>query len=73
VRSGKVVREIGCDAPIVYAAGDTFTESGEQPSGQVRNFYATGDAGAEPAVIDAVQLVPRGSARRTEQAGAPSC
>jgi quercetin dioxygenase-like cupin family protein len=74
VRSGKVIREVGCDAPIVYAAGDTFIESGEQPSGQVSNFYASAGApGAEPAIVDAAQLVPRGSARREDQPGAPSC
>jgi quercetin dioxygenase-like cupin family protein len=67
VRSGSIVREVGCDAPVVYSAGDTFIESGEQPSGQVSN------SGAEPAVIDAVQIVPHGSARRVEQSGAPSC
>jgi len=73
VRSGKVVREVGCDQPIVYSAGDTFVESDEQPSGQVSNFYKSGDVGAEPTVIDAVQIVPHGSARRVEQAAAPSC
>ena len=73
VRSGKLVREVGCDAAIVYAAGDTFVESGEQPAGQVSNFYASSNApGAEPAVVDAVQLVPRGVGRRVDEA-APSC
>jgi quercetin dioxygenase-like cupin family protein len=67
VRSGSVVREVGCDTPVTYSAGDTFVESGEQPSGQVRND------GSEAAVIDAVQVVPRGSARRADQSGAPDC
>jgi quercetin dioxygenase-like cupin family protein len=74
VKSGKVIREVGCDEPVVYSAGDSFTESEEQPSGQVSNYYKTADAtGAQPAVIDAVQIAPAGSARRVEQAGAPDC
>lgn len=72
VRSGGVIREVGCDAPVTYSAGDTFIESGEQPAGQVRNVYATGAPSAVPAVIDAVQIVPRGVPRRSDET-APTC
>jgi hypothetical protein len=72
VRSGRIVREVGCDS-VVYSAGDTFVESGEQPSGQVSNYYTATGGDAVSAVIDAVQIVPAGSARRADQAAAPAC
>jgi quercetin dioxygenase-like cupin family protein len=67
VKSGSVLRQIGCAAPIQYNAGDTFVESDEQPAGRVSNASAS-----DPAVLQATQLVPHGSPRRVD-ADEPSC
>ena len=37
VKSGAVLRQIGCATPIQYNPGDTFVESDEQPAGRVSN------------------------------------
>src|SRR6266540_2785977 len=68
VRSGKLIREVGCDEPIVYSAGDTFIESDEQPSGQVSNFYKSGDADAVECVD--VVAVPGQAGRQVKRPAA---
>jgi quercetin dioxygenase-like cupin family protein len=67
VESGSVTREVGCDPPRTYTAGDAFVESDEQPTGQVSNPSAT-----TPAVLRVMQVVPQGNARRTD-AQPPNC
>ena len=66
VVSGAVVRTVGCES-VTYSAGQTFVESDEQPSGEVRNASAT-----EPAVLEVAQIVPKDSGRRVE-GDPPSC
>jgi quercetin dioxygenase-like cupin family protein len=67
VKSGSVLRQIGCAAPIQYNAGDTFVESDEQPAGRVSNA-----SDSVSAVLQVTQLVPHGSPRRVE-APDPGC
>jgi quercetin dioxygenase-like cupin family protein len=67
VESGSVVRQVGCEPPRTYSAGDAFVESDEQPTGQVSNPSAT-----TPAVLRVTQVFPHGAARRVE-ADPPSC
>jgi quercetin dioxygenase-like cupin family protein len=67
VQSGSVTRQVGCDPPRTYNAGDAFVESDEQPTGQVSNASTT-----TPAVLQVTQIVPQGSARRVE-AQPPVC
>ncbi|MEA2630940.1 MAG: hypothetical protein QOE66_1159 [Chloroflexota bacterium] len=67
VKTGAVLRQIGCADPIQYNPGDTFVESDEQPAGRVSNASAT-----DPAVLQVAQVVPHGSPRRFE-ATAPAC
>jgi quercetin dioxygenase-like cupin family protein len=61
VESGSVTREVGCDPPRTYSAGESFVESDEQPTGQVSNASTT-----TPAVLQVTQVVPHGSVRRVE-------
>jgi quercetin dioxygenase-like cupin family protein len=67
VESGSVTRQVGCDPPRTYSAGDSFVESDEQPPGQVSNASTT-----TPAVLQVMQIVPHGSVRRVD-AQPPSC
>jgi quercetin dioxygenase-like cupin family protein len=67
VQSGSVTRQVGCDPPTTYNAGDAFVESDEQPTGQVSNASAT-----TPAVLQVTQVVPQGSTRRVDSE-APDC
>lgn len=67
VQSGSVVREVDCESPRTYAAGEAFVESDEQPTGQVSNPSPN-----VPAVLQVTQIVPKGSVRRVE-AEPPSC
>jgi quercetin dioxygenase-like cupin family protein len=67
VKTGTVLREIGCAAPIPYGEGATFLESDEQPAGRVSNASASTDA-----VLQVTQVVPHLSGRRVE-ALAPAC
>src|SRR3954447_15778743 len=61
VQSGSVVREVNCESPRTYAAGEAFVESDEQPTGQVSNPSPN-----VPAVLQVTQIVPKGSVRRVE-------
>jgi quercetin dioxygenase-like cupin family protein len=67
VKTGAVLRQIGCADPIQYNPGDTFVESDEQPAGRVSNASAT-----DPAVLQVTQVFPQGSPRRVEAAD-PGC
>jgi quercetin dioxygenase-like cupin family protein len=67
VKSGSVLRQIGCAIPIQYNVGDTFLESDEQPGGRVSNA-----SDSVPAVLQVTQVVPHGSPRRVE-AAQPAC
>jgi quercetin dioxygenase-like cupin family protein len=67
VQSGSVVREVDCEAPRTYSAGEAFVESDEQPTGQVSNPSPN-----VPALLQVTQIVPKGSARRVE-AEPPRC
>jgi quercetin dioxygenase-like cupin family protein len=67
VKSGSVLRQIGCAAAIQYNPGDTFLESDEQPAGRVSNA-----SDSVSAVLQATQVVPHGTPRRVE-ATAPAC
>ena len=67
VKTGAVLRQIGCADPIQYNSGDTFVESDEQPAGRVSNASAS-----DPAVLQVAQVVPHGSPRRVD-AAAPAC
>lgn len=67
VKTGAVLRQVGCAAPIQYNPGDTFVESDEQPAGRVSNASAS-----DPAVLQVTQVVPHGSPRRVEAAD-PGC
>jgi quercetin dioxygenase-like cupin family protein len=67
VKTGAVLRQLGCADPIQYTAGDTFVESDEQPAGRVSNASAV-----DPAVLQATQVFPPGSPRRVD-ADAPAC
>jgi quercetin dioxygenase-like cupin family protein len=66
VKSGAVVREVGCDARR-YETGETFIEHGAQPTGQVRNASTTA-----PAEFVVTQIAPKGVARRVES-DPPNC
>jgi quercetin dioxygenase-like cupin family protein len=66
VRSGAVIRTVSCQS-TTYHAGESFVESDEQPSGEVRNASTT-----EPAVLSVTQIVPKDSPRRSE-ADQPAC
>jgi quercetin dioxygenase-like cupin family protein len=61
VKSGAVLRQIGCAGPIQYNAGDSFVESDEQPAGRVSNASSS-----DSAVLQVTQVVPHGSPRRFE-------
>jgi quercetin dioxygenase-like cupin family protein len=61
VKSGAVLRQIGCATPIQYTVGDTFVESDEQPAGRVSNASSS-----DSAVLQVTQVVPHGSPRRVE-------
>jgi quercetin dioxygenase-like cupin family protein len=67
VKTGAVLRQIGCADPIQYGPGDTFVESDEQPAGRVSNASAT-----DSAVLQVTQVVPHGVGRRVD-AAAPGC
>jgi quercetin dioxygenase-like cupin family protein len=66
VQSGAVVREVACRART-YAAGETFVEHGDEPTGQVRNASVT-----VPAVFTVTQIAPSGVPRRVET-DPPTC
>jgi quercetin dioxygenase-like cupin family protein len=67
VKTGAVLRQIGCAAPVQYGPGDTFVESDEQPAGRVSNA-----SDSVAAVLQVTQVVPRGSPRRAD-ASEPAC
>jgi quercetin dioxygenase-like cupin family protein len=67
VKTGTVLRQIGCAAPTPYTEGATFVESDEQPAGRVSNASASTDA-----VLQVTQVVPHLSLRRVE-ASEPAC
>lgn len=67
VKTGAVLRQVGCAEPVEYNPGDTFVESDEQPAGRVSNASAS-----DPAVLQVTQVVPHGVVRRVD-AAAPAC
>ena len=67
VQSGAVIRTVGCSS-WTYHAGDSFIESDEQPVGAVANASTV-----DPALLLVTQIVPSGSARRSDAANAPVC
>jgi quercetin dioxygenase-like cupin family protein len=67
VKSGTVLRQVGCEAPRAYGPGESFVESDEQPAGTVRNPSGTDDA-----VLYVAQVVPSDAPRRDDAAD-PGC
>jgi quercetin dioxygenase-like cupin family protein len=67
VKTGSVLRQIGCAAATPYNIGDTFVESDEQPAGRVSNA-----SDSISAVLQVTQVVPHGTPRRVD-AAAPAC
>lgn len=70
VKSGTVVRQVGCHKPETFTAGQAFTEV--KPH-FVKNFYTDAkQPGAVPAVLEITQIFPAGDLPR-EEVDPPVC
>ena len=67
IKSGHILRQVGCGAVVQYGPGDSFVESDEQPAGTVRNASTT-----DSAEIYVAQVVPRDVPRRVDAVD-PGC
>ena len=68
--SGSVVQRVGCDAPRIWTAGQSFTEVAPH---YVSNLYRNEGAGAVPAVLSITQIYPADAPATREEVPAPHC